>query len=270
MKFRPQILTILAFLAAGAPSPAPAWGPKVHRIVCTVAWDEISEQNRDRARDILNITAREQFAAQCVRPDDLIKKHPETAAWHVMNVAPGESEVDLDRDCPLPASCVVREIERNIGILASGASKDEKASALALLGHLVADVHQPLNLGLAEDRGGEATSAIFLGQPTTMRAIWDEHLLATVPEPTAPNGILRIYGVLFRVGARSNSWTETRPLGWAQQSLWVMRAPATGYLGNAGGLTFDELYVKQNEIVALEQVDKAAVRLASVLRDVLK
>ena len=270
MNFRPQILTILAVFAAAAPRPALAWGPKVHRIVCTAAWDEISEANRDRAREILNITAREQFAAHCVRPDDLINKSPDTAAWHVMNVARGESTVDLERDCPMPASCVVREIERNIGILESEASKDEKASALAFLGHLVADVHQPLNMGLAEDRGGEKTTAIFLGQSTTMRAIWDDHLLAAVPEPTAPNGILRIYGFLFRVGARSNSWTETRPLGWAQQSLWVMRTPATGYLGNPGGLAFDEIYVKQNELTALEQVDKAAVRLAHVLRDLLK
>lgn len=257
-------------MSASEPSIAHAWGPKVHRIVCTVAWDEISEANRDQAREILNITARDQFAAHCVRPDDLIKSHPETAAWHVMNVAPGASTVDLERDCPLPASCVVREIERNIGVLTSAASNTEKASALALLGHLVADAHQPLNMGLAEDRGGDTLTAMFLGQPTTMRAIWDEHLLAAMPEPTAPNGILRIYGFLFRVGARSNSWTETRPLGWAQQSLWVLRTPATGYLGNPGGLAFDELYVKQNELVALEQVDKAAVRLAHVLRDVLE
>jgi hypothetical protein len=235
-----------------------------------VAWDEIGEADRDRAREILNITAREQFAAHCVRPDDLVKTRPETAAWHVLPVARGESTIDLERDCPLPASCLVREIERNIAIVKSPAPPDEKATALALLGHLVADVHQPLNMGLAEDRGGDALPAIFLGQATTMKAIWDEHLLAAVPEPMAANGILRIYGFLFRVGARSNSWTETRPLGWAQQSLWVLRTPATGYLGNPGGLAFDQLYVKQNELVALEQVDKAAVRLAHVLRDVLR
>lgn len=265
-------LAIIVLLAGFIPSarPAAAWGPKIHRIVCTVAWDEITEPARDRARAILNITAREQFAARCVRPDDQIKDHPETASWHVLYVPRGADGIDLARDCLQPASCAVREVERNIGVLKSAASQAEKAAALDLLGHLIADIHQPLNVGLAEDRGGAEIPATFRGAPATMRAIWDELLLAQVPEPTAPNGILRIYGFLFRVGARSDTWTKGAPLDWAQQSYWVMRTPATGYLGNPGGLVFDDLYVKQNELVALEQVDKAAMRLAHVLLDVLK
>jgi hypothetical protein len=269
MKFRPRTPASLALLSAFLAGPAHAWEPKVHRVVCTVAWDEITEAQRNRVREILGIIAREQFADACARATNITCHAGGRGFGGMSSPARGTQTIDLERDCPLPASCLVREIERNIDVLKGTAPGPEKAIALALLGHLVADVHQPLNLGLAEDGGGERIAAIYKGRPTTMRAIWEEHLLEGLPEPTAPDGILRIFGYLFRVGARSNSWTETRPLAWAQESLWVMRTPATGYLGNPGGLEFGELYVKQNEMTAVEQADKASVRLAHVLRGVL-
>jgi hypothetical protein len=50
--------------------------------------------------------------------------------------------------------------------------------------------------------------------------------------------------------------------------LWVAVAPPTGYLGNSGGDFFGDRYIRQNRPVALEQIDKAGVRLADVLNEV--
>jgi len=264
-------LLVLGLILALVPArPATAWGPKVHRIVCTHAWNELTEPARDKIRDVLGITAREQFAAHCVRPDERIDDHPETAGWHVLYVPRDAVAIDLARDCPPPASCVVREIERTIGVLKSGAPRDEKAAALGLLAHLVADAHQPLNMGLAADQGGAALPATFLGEPTTLRGIWDEHLFAKVPEPTAPDGILRLYGIFFGVGGPRDYWLQTTPVDWARESMWIARTPATAYIGNPGGLAFDEAYIKQNQSVALEQVYKAWLRLTQVLLDALE
>ena len=270
MKFVPRTAAFLGVLAClfGA-APALGWGAKAHRIVCTMTWNESTEEARDAIRAILNVTAREQFAAHCARPDEHLKEHPERAAWHVLYLPPSAATIDLDRDCPMPASCVWREIERNLGVLKSAAPRAERAEALGLLAHLVADAHQPLNIGLAQDDGGARLTATFLGRPTTMRAIWDELLIEPVPEPTAPDGIIRLTGWFFQVDGPREYWLQTTPADWVRESLWIMRTPATGYVGNSGGLSFDELYVKQNRLVALEQIYKASLRLTQVLADAL-
>ncbi len=52
---------------------------------------------------------------------------------------------------------------------------------------------------------------------------------------------------------------------WAIESYWIMRTPATGYLGNPGNLTFGEVYVAQNKLTAMEQIEKAGLRLSHLL-----
>lgn len=269
VNFRPYIRLLLAIAALGAlPSAsAHAWAPKVHRIVCTLAWDSVDEAVRVRIRDVLNITAREQFAERCARSDADLKERPEDAVLHMMLIPAGAISLDPDRDCA--DGCVLREIERNIAILKGQATRTEKAAALPQLAHMIADAHQPLNMGYIGDGGGETLNALFKGEPTTMRAIWEERLLDAAPEPEAPNGIVRIYGLLFQVGGPREYWIQTTPFDWVKESFYIMRTPATGYIGNTGGLAFDDIYIKQNQIIALEQIQKAAVRLTHLLPDLV-
>jgi hypothetical protein len=49
-----------------------------------------------------------------------------------------------------------------------------------------------------------------------------------------------------------------------------MRAPATGYVGNPGGLDFGDVYVSQNQPVARAQIEKAGLRLAALLNSLFK
>ncbi len=263
MSFRLPIRLIVAIALIAIPAPAHAWGAKGHRIVCTLAWDSIDENARSRIRVILTVSTREQFAETCVQPDRNHAGEPAIPRSHAMLVPLGATSLDRRRDCP--SGCILREIERTIGILAGQAPEAEKAVALPLLSHLVADAHQPLNMGFLDDQGGVTLGADFRGKTTTMRKIWEEHLLDAAPEPNAPNGILKIYGLLFQVGGPREYWIQATPFDWVKESFFIMRTPATGYVGNAGGLSFDDAYVKQNQIVALEQIQKAATRLAHLL-----
>ncbi len=270
MKTRPYIrlLAAIATLACLPLGSALAWAPKAHRIDCTLAWDSVDESVRERMRELLNITAREQFAESCASADSNIGDRPDAAANHMMLVPAGAISLEPDRDCA--NGCVLREIERNIEILKGQAEHAQKAVALPLLAHLIADAHQPLNMGYITDRGGASVSAVFRGEATTMRAIWEERLLDAAPEPSAPNGTLRLYGLLFQVGGPREFWIQSTPFDWVKESFYIMRTPATGYIGNTGGLAFDEIYIAQNQIIALEQIQKAATRLAHLLPDLMK
>lgn len=144
--------------------------------------------------------------------------------------------------------------------LESDAPKPERAEALKFLAHFVGDIHQPLHVGFAEDRGGREIELTFLGKKTNMRALWDWGLLdAPAPVDLTPS--------LTRAMRRLNRsrWIEKTTLQWAEESMWIMRTPATGYVGNPGGQRFDATYVKQNYPVAREQIERAGVRLGHML-----
>lgn len=49
---------------------------------------------------------------------------------------------------------MVGAIERHVEVLKSSANDERRLQALKYIVHFVADVHQPLHVGYADDRGG--------------------------------------------------------------------------------------------------------------------
>lgn len=250
---------ILLLFLLGAAGPALAWNRDGHKVVCTIAWDETSDAARKGVGSLLGIQSKEQFIEAC----DWLTRQPEAATWHQNFVPRAEREVDPARHC-----CALREFERALAILKNPArTKPDRARALRIAAHLIADLHQPLNFGFAEDGGGAAVKGTFRGRPVSLRAMWEEEMLATILNPDSPNGFLTIYG-FFSLEGRSPRALATTPRDWASESYWIMRTPASGYVGNPGGLEYDATYISQNRRVALDQMDKAAVRLAAILKEV--
>jgi hypothetical protein len=212
----------------------------------------MAEPVRVKVSALLGLSEKEAFAESCTWLDT----QPETASLHHVFVPKTARAVDPRRDCA--KGCALTEIDRGLSILKSGASKAEKARALNTLNHLVADLHQPLNIGFAEDGGGAQVNGTFRGKPVTLRAMWETEMIATLRG--LPYDFMSIEGRAPKIAART-------PLAWANETLWIMRAPATGYLGSPGGIAYDDTYVRQNRRVALEQLDKAGVRLAALITE---
>lgn len=256
---RAAVLVVLMVAASGS---ALAWTRDAHRMSCAIALDVMSPSTRDEAFSILDIDSSEQFLELCVWADRLKASQPETAAWHQMLLPRDAAGLDLGRDCPPPNGCVVTRVIQEISTLKGEAPKEDKATALRLLMHLIADLHQPLNFGFAEDNGGRKIAAVFLGRKTTVYDIWDTLLFES--DRVAPGNTLETLWLAHEVQ------THPEPLDWARESYFIMRTPPTGYVGNPGGLAFDEQYVRQNRPVAMGQLEKAGVRLGLTLNDALR
>lgn len=253
---------VLTLVLLGLSGPAFAWSRDGHRLSCAIALDVMSPSARTQAFDILDIGRSEEFLELCFWAERVKASQPETASWHSMQLPRGADAIDLARDCPEPESCVVTRVVQEISTLKSDAPKEQKATALKLLMHLIADLHQPLNLGFADDDGGRKVPAVFLGRTTTLYDIWEAGLLEA--ERVAPGGSLETLWLAHEVQ------THPAPLDWARESFFIMRSPATGYIGNPGGLSFDERYVQQNRPIAMGQLEKAGVRLGLTLNDTLR
>ena len=263
-----RIVLSVAFVLALSPRPGVAWGDAGHRLVCKVAWDELMENPLAQVKELLRISTEDEFAEACTWADRHAEEHPETAGWHHVWIPKTAREIDVARDCPEGRSCLLREIERNVEILKSGAPQDERATALKFLAHFVGEIHQPLRIGFAEDQGGSTITATFLGRETTMRAMWDTDIIATDPEKL--EALANTYHAYTPLDRLFVDWIAALPAEWATESLWIMRTPATGYVGNPGGLVFDDVYVSQNLSVAHDRIAKAGMRLGHLLNEVLR
>jgi hypothetical protein len=253
-------LLALVLIAIAAPPPAAAWGDVGHRRVCAVTWDQLTPETRVKVLDILDFKSREEFEDSCNWADAYREGHRETGPWHYISVPKGATEVIVERDCPAEASCAVREIERQFEILKSNVPKPERQMALMFLAHFVGDLHQPLHTGFPDDRRGTQIKVKLFGEDWTMHGIWDYALVDA--EPMGSDVLRAPLRTMIPVDPQFDGY-DAPPLVWANESLTILRSPATAYVGNPGnGFELDEIYIQQNRPIVVERITQAGFRLA--------
>src|ERR1700753_3431412 len=82
-------LLLVAASFAAHPTPARAWGWDGHRIVCALAWDELTPPIRAKIEPILGAKGRDAFAESCLWADDVRPWRKDTGPWHYVNVPQG-------------------------------------------------------------------------------------------------------------------------------------------------------------------------------------
>ena len=170
----------LVFVAAAAPTPAAAFGPAGHRIagllaepaLCPAARREVEALGRGESLAELGLWA------------DGIREQPEwrqSAPWHYLNVAdaPGPAAAAAIRAFRHPPEGdVLAAIERFRAELADrGRPEAQRAAALKFLVHFVVDLHQPLHVGRAEDRGGNTIDVVYGETVVSLHGFWDADVL---------------------------------------------------------------------------------------------
>jgi hypothetical protein len=258
---------IFALFASCVASPAVGWDGDGHRIVCAIAWDEMTSPVHQKIEDLLGVVSRGDFADTCTWADEYRDHgHRETTAWHFVNVPPGAAKVNLNRDCKEPASCVVAQIELYMKLFRSNAATTDKATALKFLAHFVGDVHQPLNVGFAKDRGGNLIKGTFFGHATNLHEIWDTDIIRT-------NDVVW-YSMATELQTKvtdynRKKWLASSPLDWANESLAIALNPSTAYVGQHNGFAFGQVYQDENVPVVFDRLSRAGVRLGHMLNEAL-
>ena len=173
----------LALLLSLGAMPAGAWGPTGHRIVAELAERALDPATRAQVRVLLAPMHARSLADVANRADELQDDPRQRAAWrataklHYINFADATCRYDAARDCA-GGRCVVAAIDRYAARLADRRlSAAERADALAMLVHFVADVHQPLHAGYRHDAGGNRYQVRYDGRGTNLHAIWDTPVL---------------------------------------------------------------------------------------------
>ncbi len=252
------------------PTLASAWSANGHRIVCEIAWNELTSRVKVHVRDILATDRhRKLFNESCDWPDE-VRDQPRyeiDKARHYIDAKVDGTNLDRARDCS--ERCVVEGIEHYAGVLVKGGDGDRTAlEALEFLGHFVGDIHQPLHAGFASDNGGNLLRLRPSERShdlTTLHAFWDYDLVERLPgnwEEVAAKLEARITDT-----ERALEGTKLDPWAWAEESHALARRIA--YVRPEGGVASKE-YVAERLPVVEQQLQLAGVRLGALLNQLLE
>ena len=171
-----KILRILAVFAVALPAAVFAWGDTGHRVVCQIAFEELTETARGEIEYLLSLDPEfDDFAESCLFADI-----PERIRMfdHFMNVPRSFRAIATD-ECPLADTCVLSAIRGDVAVLEDPASSDaDKLLALKLLGHWVGDIHQPLHIAYQDDRGANYIEVDLDVPDANLHGVWDHSIIA--------------------------------------------------------------------------------------------
>ncbi|MDX3911716.1 MAG: S1/P1 nuclease [Sphingobium sp.] len=198
MRYWLSLLIAVALALPGLviPQPARAWGRFGHLTVCELAYRNFTPTTRAAVGGLLQsrrggITVKGKgrmedrhytsFNLGCLEEDALPRQHAED---HFINVARSVGSIDGPA-CPGNGECILSGITRDLATLKdSNRSSEDRVRALMAIGHWVGDIHQPLHISFADDRGGNGIDATLNGRCGTstyrvenLHAVWDNCLL---------------------------------------------------------------------------------------------
>ena len=282
---------LMSGLAGMAPRQAWAWNRDGHRIVCRIAW-QLLDQARRAEVDRLTSAYRNPdgqpvgpYWDACSYADDVRAKANNTPSWrrfaifetwHYANV-PRHTTNLATPPCQVP--CVISAVSAHADSLRRATADPSKTEALFFLSHWVGDMHQPLHLGFADDRGGNDVRPIEGGyyNAFNMHALWDGGLLGKLLGTT---GWQDFADMLARdiTPAQQATWIQGTATDWAQESYNIVTSPAVQYcewqvVGGAatcaarpGTRTLGEAYQLEFADDVRMRLQQAGVRLVELLR----
>lgn len=150
------------------------WGSTGHRVVGEIADQYLKSKTKRKLRELLH---NESLAFVSTYADDIKsdKRYNDFYTWHYINI-PLESNYEESKKNE--SGDLITGIEHCIKIIKDDNSSDEdKAFYLKLLIHFIGDLHQPMHVGLAEDKGGNDFKLQWFYNDTNLHAVWDTKMI---------------------------------------------------------------------------------------------
>lgn len=294
----------LIFLIVIQATNAFAWGEEGHRIVCRIAYDLLTPDEQKKVDELtkaydtpadtrLQIHS---FPDGCVFADEARSKAEAAAKagdttspwmhykgfgnWHFINV---ERTVETIPAEACGDDCVLSGIDRHSAMLKTGTTDQERGEGLFFLGHWVGDVHQPLHVSFADDRGGNNIEPVTGGfypvpsrYPLNLHAVWDGAILRkAIAVPGWREFADRLEAQI--TDEQKAEWVTETSLQWAQESYDITTSRDMQYcqkkdgecraFGHGRSLheSYQEKFLDDVEL----RLEKAGVRLASMIHNAL-
>jgi len=153
----------------------PTWGATGHRTTGKIAEKHLTKRAKKNIDKLLNgqsLAFVSTYADQ-IKSD---KKYNKYYSWHYVNF-PLDGTYESSKKNP--EGDIITGINRCIEVLKSETSStQDKRFFLKLLVHFLGDIHQPMHIGQAVDKGGNTIQVQWFGKGTNLHRVWDENMIA--------------------------------------------------------------------------------------------
>jgi hypothetical protein len=262
MRGRVQV-SIFLIACLIAVSRAAAFGPDGHRLAGDVATHYLCDEARSEVGEILD----GQSLARAGQWPDWIRSESEwrhTRPWHYINVGdrePIESVNGSDQN----VLWAIDRFERELAD--TSLSHQRRGEALRFFTHFVVDVHQPLHVGRAADRGGNTIDVRVAGRKTNLHRVWDAQALLRGARSGDKGYDRQLRGLIELTAARVRVLQSAGALEWARESQALRpRVYATGSppgsLMSGAVIELDDSYLARALETDRLRLSEAGVRLA--------
>lgn len=236
-----------------------AWGGKGHAIVAQIAQENLSCRAERRVTKILDGHPMTYYASWA---DDLRgdARYNAFSTWHYANLAEGKTYAEADKN---PKGDVVTAVEMLVGELKSGHLSDSvEALYVRLLIHFVGDLHCPMHTGYASNQGGNGFRVKFMGESTSIHAVWDDKIVNSA-RPWSYSEWVENIDLLRR--RERKAIAEGTPREWIEQTGAAFHSV---YDPLVEGETLSWGYMKQHFPTLEAQLQRGGYRLAEILNEI--
>jgi len=263
-----EVMTKSLLFAAAAlvltATSAHAWGPNGHRVTGKIAQDHLTPAAQAEVTALLGV---ESLAEASTWPD-FMRSNPSdfwrkgASPWHYITVPKGTTYTTAppEGDAISALSMFSKQITDETLPVA------QRQLALRFTIHLIGDLHQPLHVGRADDRGGNRVNVMFKDKPTNLHALWDEDLI----EDEKLSYSEKARWLNRRITPDQKAiWSDTNPNSWIRESI-VMREKIYEGLGpydrdTLPNLSYDYVYKHRSDIDL--RLQQSGVRMAAYLNE---
>ncbi len=241
-----------------------AFGPAGHRVAGYLAEQHLCAETRIALQPLL---AGMPLAEAGLWPD-WIRQLPEwehTKPWHFLNVSDRGSIARAARQSPDNVLAALERFEQELADTSLGNRR--RGQALRFVVHFVVDLHQPLHVGRASDRGGNLIPVVLAGRTTNLHAVWDGEQL---PPTGSRNARERAQRLPDPATADLRRWLRASPADWARESQ-ALRSQVYDYPAPAVGVpvALPTAYLEQASAIVEQRLLQAGRRLAGRLNALL-
>lgn len=238
-----------------------SWGVTGHRTIGRIAENHLNAKAKAGVQALLG----SQTLADVATWADEVRPQPEyrhTAPWHFLNLPLGlsypEFKSQVENMTQENVYSALKQCEHTL--TDEDSSREQRVEALKFIVHFVGDLHQPMHISRAEDKGGNTIQLNYDGQGTNLHSLWDSKLLehdgltyeqlAAQYDQATPEQI--------------REWQNDPVIKWIWES-YEISSKLYAEVDALNGRSIGDDYYRAHIPIVEKRIEQAGIRLAGLL-----
>jgi len=238
-----------------------SWGVTGHQTVGKIAEKHLTPAAKAAVQELLGS---ETLADVSTWADEVRgqEEYKQTGSWHYINLPLGlgyeefQKRVEGMSDDNVYSALTKLEKE----VVDPATPREKKVEALKFIVHFVGDLHQPMHVSRAEDKGGNTVQLNFNGQGTNLHAVWDSKLIDKLGL-----GYEQLASTVDHANAAQISqWQKDPMVKWMWES-YVITGRLYMEVDAMKSRAIGDKYYEEHIATVEQRLEQAGIRLAGVL-----